>query len=329
MPVVIPTKTEDSIGIEKSDNLPDGVTLDERHWTTAAQLETIKDTLIALAEEVGETASPDAGSLRGRVDALEGGGGGGSSRVLWKWNETDATEFVVPHTTIALAAPTLSRVLGVDGPRLRVAFPTKITGYKIAAIMIDFDIAAVGNLRRYVLEYDVVGLSNPALHAEWSAVGSIINGNDVLLASNDFHGIFLGNGTQAKDSWIGKIESAVETAANASDTTRVLIGDPSGPRTHFSTRVQLYHTGAAKPQWSAFHLVQSPADPGGTEGAVMYGGESTAQFEAWDPSLVLNASWNAQVLNRCGIGIQGDTGITAAQYWEFANIRILKHPMDE
>lgn len=57
MLITIPTKTEDSLGIEKSDNVPEGVTLDPEHYTTAAQLEAMKTALIAhataLADGVG------------------------------------------------------------------------------------------------------------------------------------------------------------------------------------------------------------------------------------------------------------------------------------
>lgn len=69
----IPTKTEASIGQVKSDNLPEGVTLDPRHWTTAEQLERMKDVLIALATDVGVDDTPAAGSLKKRVDELEEG----------------------------------------------------------------------------------------------------------------------------------------------------------------------------------------------------------------------------------------------------------------
>jgi hypothetical protein len=50
MPITVPTKTEESLGIEKSDNVPEGVVLDPRHWTTAAQLEAMKTKIIELCQ---------------------------------------------------------------------------------------------------------------------------------------------------------------------------------------------------------------------------------------------------------------------------------------
>lgn len=50
MPITVPTKTEGSLGIEKSDNVPEGVVLDPRHWTTAAQLEEMKTKIIELCQ---------------------------------------------------------------------------------------------------------------------------------------------------------------------------------------------------------------------------------------------------------------------------------------
>lgn len=71
----VPTKTEDSLGIEKRDNVPEGVVLDPRYWTTAEQLENMKDAIIALAEEV-IAARDGEDDLDARLDGIVGGGGG-------------------------------------------------------------------------------------------------------------------------------------------------------------------------------------------------------------------------------------------------------------
>jgi hypothetical protein len=54
VPVTVPAKTEDSIGVEKSDALPEGFTPNPKHYTSAAQLERMKDSLIEIAEKVND-----------------------------------------------------------------------------------------------------------------------------------------------------------------------------------------------------------------------------------------------------------------------------------
>lgn len=110
----IPTKTEDSLGIEKSDNVPEGVTLDPRHYTTAAQLERMKSAIIALATDVGIDDPPAAGSLKAKVEALEGGvPEGGLSNDSFAGTHTGelrrtgaGTYAVARHELAASAAPT-------------------------------------------------------------------------------------------------------------------------------------------------------------------------------------------------------------------------------
>lgn len=68
MPASIPTRTQGSLGISKSNaisfaNQPTRLAAEE--YNTAA------DVLIEIAEEIGETASPDSGSILFRLDALE------------------------------------------------------------------------------------------------------------------------------------------------------------------------------------------------------------------------------------------------------------------
>ena len=60
MPITIPTKTDDSIGRVKSDNLPPDVTITDAeldHYTPAAELEALKTAVVDLATEAVATGA--------------------------------------------------------------------------------------------------------------------------------------------------------------------------------------------------------------------------------------------------------------------------------
>lgn len=71
--VSIPTKTEGSIGRVKADNVPPGVVPDSKYFTSAAQLERIKDHLIEVCTVVD-----------GIVDGIEGGS---STPEITSWHD--------------------------------------------------------------------------------------------------------------------------------------------------------------------------------------------------------------------------------------------------
>jgi hypothetical protein len=72
----LPTKTDASIGRVKVDDVPTGyVTIDLNHVMTAAELERIKDALIAVCGEVG-VHDGEEGSINERLSAVEGATGG-------------------------------------------------------------------------------------------------------------------------------------------------------------------------------------------------------------------------------------------------------------
>jgi hypothetical protein len=139
MPIVIPEKTEDSIGIVKTDDLPEGVTPDQRYYTTATQLERMKDLLIALAGEVGETAAPDPASLLARVVELESGS---ALDPIWEWDGVGTTQFTgvglvdvsgstnkAGSGTLAVAADPIepgTNILRMTGTGLRGAYLWRI-----------------------------------------------------------------------------------------------------------------------------------------------------------------------------------------------------------
>lgn len=52
MAVTVPSKTEESLGIEKSDSLPEGYVPNPKHFTTAAQFEALKTAVIEQAEAI-------------------------------------------------------------------------------------------------------------------------------------------------------------------------------------------------------------------------------------------------------------------------------------
>lgn len=72
----LPTITEDSMGQPKTDNIPEGVVPDARYFTTAPQLEVMKEALRDLSIDMGKDTSPAVGSVKYRLNLLDGGGGG-------------------------------------------------------------------------------------------------------------------------------------------------------------------------------------------------------------------------------------------------------------
>ena len=122
MPITVPTKTEDSLGIEKSDNVPEGVALDPRHWTKAAQLEALKSKVIELAEKANE--------LEAAIAELEGAGGGitaltgdgtasGTGSVALTVDQARGLRETAGPTTLTMGAVADGQMLVRDGTSVR------------------------------------------------------------------------------------------------------------------------------------------------------------------------------------------------------------------
>ncbi len=250
----------------------------------------------------------------------------GAGPTLWKWNETDAAEFTVALDEIGGATPVaLSKVTGVHGPALRLTWAAKVTGEKLTVLSIASAIAAhasIANLRRYVLEFEIVGFSG--VDTEWYAIGPAIACNALQNAS--FYGVFLGFGVATG----GFARTCVANAG----VVEVSSETPGHPLVSFiateilparsTTIVRMIHTGAARPEWQVLARLDVPNDAAPPVHRIA----TRTELEDDASITALGVAWNTQVLSRCGIGILGNTGTTAGQWIEIANIRITKHPMD-
>lgn len=358
---IIPTKTEDSIGIAKSDNVPEGVVLDARHWTTAAQLEQIKDTLIKLAVDVGIDDDPDPLSIKARILSLEDAEGEGAdadsirgvdiaeaaatptegdvlvysggewvsqapagveSPVIWRWNETDASQFVVALDEIAGGSAVLSVQQAAWGPVLRVAFPTKVTGEKLAVITIADPglIKDAQHRYRYELRFRLVGFSGTA--GQWYSLGP------AFLCNKSSGGSFYGLANMAPGNTAGRLARVTAGTVALSGGTPawqpiLLTAGNAGHQTTFENRVVAKHDGAAPG-----FLNHSLAIKAGASGAAVPLQDAPGSAYFVSQFGAFGSGWSTEVLDTCGIAILGNTGTTADQYFEIDEIQILRHRMD-
>lgn len=151
MPIDVPTKTEESLGIEKRDNVPEGAYLDPRYWTKAEQYELLKTKLIELCE---------------LFNALEVAGGLGGL--------TQLTGDVTAGPGTGSAAATVARLRGrdfsTDPPVQGVAVVWNGSEYGAEGLPIR---EVVGNAK--LLETDlIVSIDN-------SAADALIEGPDLVL----------------------------------------------------------------------------------------------------------------------------------------------------
>lgn len=111
------------------------------HDTRASQINSLKDSVIALEMEVGSD-SEETGSLRQRVTDLEGGGsGGGLGETMVEWNETDLTQFAskIEGSSVTSSTVTVVSYAGVNWIKFDVT-STSGSGFTDTAVILPFDI---------------------------------------------------------------------------------------------------------------------------------------------------------------------------------------------
>jgi hypothetical protein len=86
----LPSTSPTSLGSTRKDLIP---FKNEPHRASARLLNKFRTYLIEIGEMLGLGDGSTPGSLRAQVDELMAGGGGGSSNVLWKWNQENFIQF--------------------------------------------------------------------------------------------------------------------------------------------------------------------------------------------------------------------------------------------
>jgi hypothetical protein len=244
-----------------------------------------------------------------------------AKNVLWKWNETDVSEFTVAKDSISGGSPTLSKQAGAHGPVFRTLFPTKTTGEQACFITINaYDIPQVNNIRRFVFRFRVVGFSGDN---SWYAMGPAFNCNNQTGAS--FYGMAACGGAGVATRAV-QISAGAISASNGTPVWVNLgqISTPNSMAVEFETEITQYHNGAP-PEWRG-NFLGVGANSNGTPHFTL--STSKAAWVADGGMTAFGSNWNSLTLSRVGICFYGSTGTTANQYWDIDNIEILKHPMD-
>jgi len=251
------------------------------------------------------------------------------SPVIWRWNESDASQFTVGWDTLSSGSLTMSMVTGREGPRLRIAFPTKLTGNQLATIYInDLTLPLVHtDVRRFIFQFRLVGVADFTHYTEWYSMGPSMLMNKASGLSHfaacaqaqvgtatrgalveGAAGAFISNGTP---SWInigGLMSSADERSLVVPFRSTMVQRHPSG----------------GKPQWKCEHYADFP---GSSSGAHLFD-FATDQKYAADKGSALSSNWIGATLDTVGFSFLGATGTTSNYYFEIDQMCVLKHPMD-
>lgn len=246
-----------------------------------------------------------------------------SSTLLWKWNETDTSQFTVGFDQIGTAS--LSVETGSGAPTLRVTWPTKTTGEKVCVIYInDFTIPTNHTYySRFEFSYRHVAFSGTA--GQWYSMGPAVLCNKQ--AAPKFralsHGYQLG---VAARSW--KVQNNAITASGATPSWGNVANPltPTSPVDGIADRVvaQVFQRISATVLTFRNELLIIQPISVATNQTGMRSDTSYVinQLGAFD------SEWTTSPPTTCGFSFYGNTGAGTNQYFEFDNFYILRHPMD-
>jgi hypothetical protein len=251
---------------------------------------------------------------------------GAYSQVIWRWNETDASQFSVGVDQ--QSSVVVSKVLGRDGPRLRIAFPTKITGLQLTTLYINDLSLPLTNTdqRRYSFEFRFVGVADFTHYNEWYSFGPAFMMNKASGASHYALAAMAQVGTATRGA---KVEGATGVSLSNGTPSWVNLGTmmSAGDERNFVAPFKIdmvqRNIAATKPQFKATMYSTIP----GSNVAVLNGGfNSDIAYVADMGALV--SGWTSQTLDTVGFAILGNTGTTANYYFEIDSIVVRKHSMD-
>lgn len=244
-----------------------------------------------------------------------------SSQALWKWNETDTSQFQIAHDGIGSAA--LSVVTKSWGSALRVTWTTKTTGNVATFItIVDPAITKITNDRyRYTMRFRFCGFSGTA--GEWYCIGPAFLCNKSTGAG--FYGLGIGGqaNTAGRYSRVQAGTLGLSSATPGWFNNGASAGFGSELNVTFENHVIARQPAASNPGFQCSVFGYKAND---TATVRMVGGVNDAY---WVPQVgAWGAGWASQTLDTCGIWILGATGTTAGQYMEFDLMSVYPHDMD-
>lgn len=296
MPITVPSKTEESLGIEKSDNVPEGVVLDPRHWTTAAQLELMKTKLIELCASFnaieGSVASIPGAILYDMPIATASVG----APVRYRTNADSGT----PAGTAATSLVTCESYPNRQALRLSA---TGLTGGLVWPVLHGLTLP-----EEYVLEVEIASLAVTNKGVIFSMCDFYADGGvDSVRGLSHEHYRALG---QVDTRTVARLTGPYGAVNNIVTTT----GWPVTPAFNRRLHVARYHV-----RRRLTPNIGSPAQ--WTLRAVHDGdGQSDMPF-ALSGVANAQADFNSQVFDEIGIGVYGASG---AMHIDVAGLRIRK-----
>jgi len=269
---------------------------------------------------VADPSSAQDAATKAYVDAHAA-----SSPIIWKWNETDATQFTIGVDQQSSCV--LSRVAGREGPRLRITFPTKISGNQLTTIFInDLSLPVVNtDVRRYIFEFRLVGVADFSHYTEWYSFGPAHTMNRLAGASHYALCSMAQVGTATRGA---KVEAGSVSLSNGTPSWLSiggLMSDNDERKFIFPFRDEMVQRtpAATKPQFKVLHY----CNYAGYNQAQIFGGFSSDIGFVADMG-ALASGWTSQTLDTVGFAILGGTGTTSNYYFEVDQIVVRKHPMD-
>lgn len=247
------------------------------------------------------------------------------SPILWKWNETDTSQFRIAHTRMGI--PDLTVTTGSGTPALRVTFPSKSSGEHACFITIsDFTASFVNtDYYRYELRFRMTSFSGTA--GEWYSFGPAI------LCNSGTGATFRGLGYGYKLAVAARAWKVQNNALTSSGATPLWGGStnplsPTSPVDGLADSVEAkvyarHNTINSLLTFKNELIIKQPiANSSQQTGMRGDANWTTNQLGAFD------ATFHAHPLSTCGITWLGNTGLGVNQYFEFDNLCILRLPLD-
>ncbi len=251
------------------------------------------------------------------------------SRVLFKWNGTDATQFDTPvlvRSAGSTPVPSVSVVASAADPNknvLKLIATGQIDNTRVGIVLLPVKTTelALGSGRRYVVRMKIAQ-RNTGSGADYRGVGI------AYLVGKSGADYYAHCAFCVDDSQVGS-SSATACRLARMDGTAVAVGSatPTGPNMTalgFIVETEVVGKDGSPPEYKIFQRAYSSA----VLGHLIK--DQAVGASGWNISAA-PAGWNGLALDRVGIGmvIGGNGAAIVDAYYEIEEFVVFKHPMDE